>query len=176
MKIQCVWAHNGSDSLLFAVNYPGAFTRSASREEALQKMPAEIEAFLRWTGEMPRSGITPKIVQEKGSGLAIRDADSNVLFDQEKATLSRPEYMKLKALALKSARDFLTQYGAVPEKNKSCLPPRTTYYGQMPRTAEEMYEHTKNVNEYYFGEIGVSADNEGDIAECRVRGFSLLER
>ena len=39
-----------------------------------------------------------------------------------------------------------------------------------------MYEHTKNVNAYYFGEIGVEADNEGDIVSCRRRGFELLEK
>lgn len=39
-----------------------------------------------------------------------------------------------------------------------------------------MYEHTKNVNNYYFGEIGVDCDNDGDIYECRKRGFDLLER
>lgn len=64
---------------------------------------------------------------------------------------------------------------SVPDGNKSCLPARTTFYGPVPRTAYEMYEHTKNVNRYYFSEIGVDADNEGSIAECRERGFSLLE-
>ena len=39
-----------------------------------------------------------------------------------------------------------------------------------------MYEHTKNVNSYYFGEIGVDVDNSGDILECRKRGFELLEK
>ncbi len=175
MKVQCVWEHNGNDSLLYAVNYPGAFTRGSSREEALQIMPVEIDSFLRWAGEPSQSGITPEIVQRKESGLTICDADSDVLFDAEKAALTMPEYRKLKALSLKSAQDFLTQYQAIPEKNKSCLPPRTTFYGQIPRTAAEMYEHTKNVNEYYFGEIGVPADNEGSIVECRARGFSRLE-
>lgn len=37
-----------------------------------------------------------------------------------------------------------------------------------------MYEHTKNVNGYYFGEIGVSADNEGNILECRERGLCFV--
>ncbi|MDE5597109.1 MAG: hypothetical protein K2J04_04695, partial [Lachnospiraceae bacterium] len=36
--------------------------------------------------------------------------------------------------------------------------------------------HTKNVNAYYFGEIGVEADNEGTILECRKKGFMLLEQ
>ena len=38
-----------------------------------------------------------------------------------------------------------------------------------------MYEHTKNVNEYYFAEINVDANNNGNIYECRKRGFEQLE-
>ena len=38
-----------------------------------------------------------------------------------------------------------------------------------------MYSHTKSVNAYYFAEIEVDADNEGDIYECRRRGFEALE-
>ncbi len=89
--------------------------------------------------------------------------------------MSASEYADLKALALKSAQDFLTLYQAIPYKDKSCLPVRATFYGQVPRTAFEMYEHTKNVNDYYFAEIGVAADHEGDIVECRKRGFAVLE-
>lgn len=66
-------------------------------------------------------------------------------------------------------------YEAIPDKNKSALPGRKTFYGQVPCTAEEMYTHTKNVNSYYFGEIGIDADNEGSIYECRKRGFEKLE-
>lgn len=69
----------------------------------------------------------------------------------------------------------IVQEKSSPDKNKSCLPARTTFYGQIPRTAFEMYEHTKNVNDYYFREIGVFTDNEGSIVECRERGFALLE-
>lgn len=56
------------------------------------------------------------------------------------------------------------------------MPLRKTFYGDVPCTAEEMYLHTKNVNNYYFGEIGIEADNEGTIYECRKRGFECLER
>lgn len=123
MKIRCVWEHNGNDSILYADNFIGAFTRGALMETAIQKMPSEIKSWLTWKGDVIPDSFEPEIVQEK-----------------------------------------------------SCLPNRTTFYGQIPRTAFEMYEHTKNVNRYYFGEIGVCADNEGSIAECRERGFALLER
>lgn len=145
-------------------------------ETAIQKMPSEIKSWLTWKGDVIPDCFEPEIVQEKSSELTISDADSDVLFEEEKKELEMSEYLRLKALALKSARDFLTLYQAIPEKEKSCLPNRTTFYGQIPRTAFEMYEHTKNVNRYYFGEIGVCADNEGSIVECRERGFALLER
>lgn len=175
MKIRCVWEHNRNDSILYSDNFVGAFTRGETKEIAIQKMPSEIMSYLKWKGEMLSDSFEPVIVQEKESDLTVSDADSDVLFDEEKKPLSISEYEELKALALKSARDFQSLYDAIPDKNKSCLPVRTTFYGQIPRTAFEMYEHTKNVNDYYFGEIGVEADHEGNIVECRQRGFALLE-
>ena len=175
VKIRCVWEHNGGDSLLHAVDLIGAYTRGASRDAAIQKMPAEISAYLKWRGDVIPGPFKPEVIQEKNSSLTVSDADSDVIFEDEKSALSMSEYLESKALALKSAQDFLTLYQAIPDKDKSCLQARATFYGQVPRTAFEMYEHTKNVNDYYFGEIGVSAGNEGDIVSCRKRGFELLE-
>ena len=175
MIINCVWEHNGDDSILYANNFVGAFTRGASKEEAIRKMPDEIRRFRLWRGETPRDDYDIEIVQEKESGLQIRDADSDVLFTTEKDPLSAEEYQHLKSLALKSAEDFHTLYSSFPDKHKSALPYRKTFYGSVPRTAEEMYQHTKNVNEYYFSEIGAEADNEGTIVSCRARGFEALE-
>lgn len=175
MKIRCVWEHNGNDSILYANNFVGAFTRGESKDIALQKMAGEVASYLEWKGEAVPDSLEAMITQEKASALTISDADSDVLFEEEKEPLSRAEYEELKALALKSAQDFLDLYEAIPDKNKSCLPVRKTFYGQVPRTASEMYEHTKNVNDYYFGEIGVETDHEGTNVDCRQRGFVLLE-
>lgn len=175
MKIRCVWEHNGNDSILYADNFVGAYTRGETKDIALQKMISEVASYLEWKGEAVPDSLETMIVQEKASALMISDADSDVLFEEEKKSLTGAEYEKLKALALKSARDFLDLYEAIPDRNKSCLPIRKTFYGQVPRTAFEMYEHTKNVNDYYFGEIGVCTDHEGTIVECRQRGFALLE-
>ena len=175
MKIRCVWEHNGNDSIIYSDNFVGAFTRGKTRDIAIQKMASEVTSYLQWKGEPFSGSLEPVIVQEKESTLTISDADSDVLFEEEKKPLSILEYEELKSLALKSARDFLTLYEAIPDKDKSCLPIRNTFYGQIPRTASEMYEHTKTVNDYYFGEIGIEADHEGTIVECRQRGFTQLE-
>lgn len=176
MLIHCVWEHNGPDTLLYAIEFPGAFARGASLKEAMEKMPDEIRSYCRWLNAAAPDCIQCEVVQEKLSSLMIRDADSDVLFDAELPVLSRVEYKRLKALALKSASDFQKLYDAVPDHHQSCLALRKTFYNLIPRTAQEMYIHTRDVNTYYFGEIGVEADREGDIAACRERGFALLEQ
>ena len=176
MRVNCVWEHNGNDTILYAERFVGAYTRGRTPEEAVRKMHAEVKAWLQWKEMSSAESLEVEIVQEKDSDLMISDADSDVIFEQERTEIGMAEYLELKELALKSAQDFLILYEAVPDKNTSCLPPRTTFYGEAPRTASEMYEHTKNVNAYYFGEIGVDADNEGNIVACRKRGFERLEQ
>lgn len=175
MTINCVWEHNGRDTLLYAVDFVGAYTRGETLEAAVRKMQAEICSYLKWCGKKAVTSMDIAIIEEKVSELAICDADSDVLFESEKAPLTAEEYKKLKALALKSAQDFLALYDSVPDKNATAAPERKTFYGQVPRTANEMYEHTKNVNTYYFAEIAVKADHDGNIYECRKRGFEALE-
>lgn len=160
---------------MYSDNYIGAFTRGETKDIALSKMADEIKSYLHWKNDSEPETFEMEIVQEKRSELNICDADSDVLFDTEKGKIDFLEYQELKTLVLRSAQDFLTLYESIPDKGKSCLPVRRTFYGQVPRTAFEMYEHTKNVNDYYFGEIGIDADNDGTILACRMRGFALLE-
>ena len=175
MEIRCVWEHNGGDSLLYAENFPGAFTRGANRDIAIGKMADEVRSYLTWAGKPCPEELHPVIVQEQKSTLAISDADSDVVFQSELQPLQLAEYEALKALVMQSALDFQALYDSIPDKDCTCLPPRKTFYGAVPRTSREMYEHTKNVNDYYFGEIGVPVDHAGTIVECRLRGFEALE-
>lgn len=174
--MRCVWEHNGDDTLLYSVDYIGAYTRGESLAVAMEKMTAEIAAYCFWRDHTISQDANIEIIQEKNSDLQIADADSDILFDTEKEPISREEYEELKSLVLRSARDFYALYVSIPNKNESCLPQRRTFYGNVPRTAQEMYEHTKNVNSYYFAEIDVAVDNEGTIYDCRKRGFELLEQ
>ena len=174
--MRCVWEHNGNDTLLYSVDYVGAYTRGNSLEAAMSKMRTEIDAYSLWCGQERGYENNVDIIQEKDCNLQIADADSDILFDTEKVPLSREEYEELKALVLKSASDFYDLYSSISNKNESCLPERRTFYGVVPRTAQEMYEHTKNVNSYYFAEIDVDVDNEGTIYDCRKRGFERLEQ
>ena len=174
--MKCVWEHNGNDTLLYSIDYVGAYTRGNTLDAAIAKMCSEIDTYSLWADQAPKQIANIEIVQEENSNLQIADADSDVLFESERAPLTKKEYEVLKALVLKSARDFHDLYISIPNKDTSCLPERRTFYGSVPRTAREMYEHTKNVNSYYFGEIEITSDNEGTIYDCRKRGFDTLEK
>jgi len=186
MKISCVWEHNEDDTLLYAVDFPGAFTRGSSLQEAMEKMPREIMSYLWWRecgscdkvfldADVDALDWKIELVQDKPCDLQVSDADSDVLFDVEREPLSLAEYEQLKELVLKSSQDFHRLYESIPDKNSSAMPARKTFYGIVPVTAQEMYDHTKNVNAYYFAEIDIDADNTGTIYECRQRGFEALE-
>lgn len=177
MTLKCFWEHNGDDAILYSIDYLGAYTRGNSLDIAKSKMPNEISSFIAWSGyPCDKRHFDVEITEEKTTDLNICDADTDAIFHNETLPMAMQEYKQLKKLALKSAADFLALYNAIPNKETSCLPERKTFYGSVPRTAAEMYGHTKNVNSYYFGEIGVDCDNDGDILSCRQRGFYLLEK
>ena len=176
MKIRCVWEHRGEDTILWPPEHPGAFARGASLSEALAKLPGDLKEWSAWTGVPAPEDAEPVVAGEIESRLDVRDADSDALLDAEREPLPWEEYERLRDMALRSAEQFLRLYESVPDPDRSANPVRQTFYGAVPRTAREMYEHTKNVNAYYFGEIGVEADNEGDIVDCRRRGFEALEK
>ena len=75
MKVNCVWEHNGDDSILYASNFVGAFSRGASKEEAISKMPEEIRRFQLWRDEKALDDCDVVIVQEKKSDLQLPEAE-----------------------------------------------------------------------------------------------------
>ena len=179
MIIKAVCEYNEGGCLVYAENFPGAFVRGRNYENAIAKFPKEIESWLDWVngGFEYEEPFEVELVQEKkNDDLRICDADSDVIFDSEREPLTKEEYQKLKILALRSAMDFERLYDSVPDKKMNIVPPRETFYGKIPSTAEEMYNHTMNVNSYYFGEIGVEAENGPDILSCRQKGFDELEK
>ncbi|MBR3953536.1 MAG: hypothetical protein IKJ82_08055 [Oscillospiraceae bacterium] len=178
MLIKAVCEYNDEGALVYAENFPGAFVRGRNYQNAAAKFPKEIESWLLWEkGDFDPERFEIELVQEKkNDDLRICDADSDIIFDSEREPLSKEEYQKLKILALRSAMDFERLYDSVPDKKMVISPKRETFYGKIPSTAEEMYNHTMNVNAYYFGEIGIDAENGPDILSCRAKGFELLEK
>ena len=107
MTINCVWEHNGRDTLLYAVDFVGAYTRGETLEAAVRKMQAEICSYLKWCGKKAVTSMDIAIIEEKVSELAICDATLMCFFESEKSTADSRRIYKVKSTLLKSgAGDF----------------------------------------------------------------------
>ena len=168
--------YNDRGCLLWSLDCPGAFSRGRSREEAVARLSADVEAFCRWAEwEIPCGAV--EIVQEKFQPeMKIEDADSDLLFEQEGQPLTQEEYEALRALVLKSAHDFDALYESVPDHDATLGEARGTFYGEYPNTARKMYAHTNSVTAYYVGEIGAEVENLPGFCENRVNGLTALEK
>lgn len=175
MKNRVVVEFNKGGYLLYSETFPGAYTRGSSLEEAMSKLPDEIKKYCMWASIELANDVESLIVQEKHSDLKISDADSDVIFAIEKKPLTIGEYNALKELVIKSAKDFQKLYESIPDKDKTSLQERKSFYGPIPRTAKEMYNHTNSVTNYYAGEIGAVIENLDNIVENRIQAFQVIE-
>ena len=132
MKLFCVWEHNGADSLVFVENLPGAFSRGASKEEALAKIPVEAGAWLRWAGKQKSENFQMEVIQEISTDAEIRDGDSNGLFEREKLPLTMEEYERMKRLSLRSAQASSGFIRLCRTKKKHVCPPEKPFMGRFP--------------------------------------------
>lgn len=60
--MKCVWEHNGDDTLLYSVDYVGAFTRGENLDAAIRKMQEEVDSYLNWKNEPALGSFTMEIV------------------------------------------------------------------------------------------------------------------
>ena len=177
MKIEAICEYNRDGYLIFAENYPGAYVRGITENEALAKFGGEIRGYLRWNGTENPSLDAPEIhvTQRFLSDAQVCDADSRVLFESEKLPLSEQAYQNMKLLVLKSARDFNKLFESIPNPDISGRPHRSTFYGPVPRTPREMYEHTNLMTSCYTAAFGLKTENVPDIYVNRLQALSDLE-
>lgn len=177
MKIEAVCEYNDGGYLIYAANYPGAYVRGESENLALSKFGGELRSYLHWSRRLAPRIEAPEIdiVQRKHSDLQVCDADSDVLFDCERAPMTQAEYEAQKLLVLKSARDFRRLFESIPNPDISLRAPRTSFYGAVPRTPREMYIHTNRTTAYYAAAFGLDFENVEDIYINRMHALSELE-
>lgn len=176
-KIRVILEYNEKGYLAYCEDYPGAFSRGASKEQVMDKIKQDLSCYLNWIGRKCYllNTYQIEIVQSKQSSLAIQDADTDILFDSEKAPITIDSYRECKDLVLRSAFDFNTLYEAIPDKEFYNQPLQKTFYGFVPRSAKEMYEHTNEVTAYYMNGVGIHMELSEDIFQNRRLAMHLLD-
>ena len=83
MEIKCVWEHNGNDTLLYAVDFVGAYTRGESLDAAKEKMIREAEGeaqAIKTIQQANADGI--KMLKEAGADEAVLKLKSLEAFEK----------------------------------------------------------------------------------------------
>ena len=173
MHIDAICETNGKGWLIWAAQCPGAFARGATENEALAKLPGDVRRFLRWAGE-PAGDITVTPGAPIESGLHTEDADSDLLLEADCAPMTEADYAAAKLLVLKSARDFCALFESIPNPDISPRAPRTSFYGPVPRTPREMYDHTNHTTAYYMAAFGIPFENMPDLYANRLQALAEI--
>ena len=64
MIINCIWEHNGNDTLLHIENFNGAFTRGESLDIAISKVADEISDYCEWANINLPEEIVIQIIED----------------------------------------------------------------------------------------------------------------
>ena len=133
-------------------------------------------AFLVAPGRATRAQKAPFLYRNYAHrGLHTEDADSDLLLEADCAPMTEADYAAAKLLVLKSARDFCTLFESIPNPDISPRAPRTSFYGPVPRTPREMYDHTNSTTAYYMAAFGIPFENMPDLYANRLQALAEIE-
>ena len=77
--------------------------------------------------------------------------------------------------SLHTEDDFCTLFESIPNPDISPRAPRTSFYGPVPRTPREMYDHTNSTTAYYMAAFGIPFENMPDLYANRLQALAEIE-
>lgn len=175
MNIDIVQEYNDKGCMLWIEQLPGAFVRGQTLQQAMDKLPREVQSYTLWAQGTARQVDAVTITHEYRCPLAVEDADGDVLFPSERLPMDMADYIRLKELAIRSSKDFNAILLSVPQKDRGLVKSRKTFYGKIPQTAREMVAHTNNTLGYYAQGIGIDWQNEDDLVTNRIALLKAIE-
>lgn len=153
---------NGSGYMGFLCEYPGAFVRGKTLDEALSKVEHEVKIFKKWLGMDIEQDIVPKVVQIHKSSLKVEDADNEILLNDDKEKMDIKEFEMLADLVTKSAKSTFDIFDNAKYKDWiDSDRDRATFYGHTPKTIREIFEHIDSVQYYYLSRLNIDIPKEG---------------
>ncbi|HMN12081.1 MAG TPA: hypothetical protein PKD55_07135 [Bellilinea sp.] len=173
--VEAALESNGKGFAAWAMNLPGAYARAESREDALGKLEAESVRVARWAyGGLSHATAQARVLQEHLTELQVQDADTDILFANEKQPLALGDFARLRAWVVNSAHDLRVLADSLPSRAETNLPERETFYGLRPRTCDEVLHHANGVTAYYLGELGIDHTNLPDVYDNRLSAMQSV--
>jgi len=118
-----VTLERGSDGtyLAWVDDLPGCAVRASSREEVLERLPAEIQSFLAWAGseDVPAT-VEIEIVEEVESAIEAAE-DTEVLVRADRQALKRADWQTIAGLLDRSRAELLDLLEALAEDDLATM-------------------------------------------------------
>ncbi len=175
MNVDVVVEYNDNGSIVWVEQLAGAFVRARTPDEAIKKLPKEVNAYTKWAYGRSDCLDEVHVNIEIKSSLRVEDADSDALFPSERLPMTMTEYTLLKELVIRSAKDLKALGLSVPQRGRALVKSRQTFYGKIPASANEMLTHTNNTLAYYAAGIGIVHENLSDMVENRLALLKEIE-
>ena len=177
-RISVALETNGIGYIGFLAELPGAFVRGRTEEEALSKVDSEITSYLRWIGiTRPPSSYNFAVTQRHQCSLMVQDADCEILLESDRRSVEGEEFLELVKLVRYSGETFVALYNQSQLKNwidQTRI--RKTFYGENPKTIQEIFDHVNGTQYYYLSRAQVPLDrNENDFMGRRESCLGRLE-
>jgi hypothetical protein len=166
---------NGKGHIGYIVELPGAFVRGRTEEEAVAKVDREVDLYLKWLGIKQRHEYKIQIAQRHRSSLQVEDADNEILLEADKEIMKEEEFRNLLELVWYSGETFLRLYTSAKFKNwidESRI--RKTFYGENPKTIQEIFDHVNGCQYYYLSRTKMKFKEEGKEF-LDIRNFCLAK-
>jgi predicted RNase H-like HicB family nuclease len=160
---------NGKGYIGYIVELPGAFVRGRTEKEAIAKVDREVDLYLKWLGIKQKREYKIQIVQRHQSSLQVEDADNEILLEADQEIMKEEEFRNFAELVWYSGETFLQLYTSTKFKNwidESRI--RKTFYGENPKTIQEIFEHVKGCQYYYLSRTKIKfEEQEEDFLNIR---------
>ena len=156
----------------FIVELPGAFVRGRTEKEAIVKVTREVNLYLKWLGIEQKHEHKIQVVQRHKSSLMVEDADNEILVEADKKMMREEEFRNFLDLIRFSGETFLQLYTNAKLKDwidKARI--RKTFYGDNPKTIQEIFDHVKYCQYYYLSRMKIT--EEIGIGFMGIRKFCL---
>ena len=164
---------NGKGHIGFIVELPGAFIRGRTEKEAIAKVDQEVNIYLKWLDIKPKHEYKIQIVQRHRSSLPVEDADNEILLETDKEIIKEEEFRNLSELVWYSGETFLQVYSQAKFKDlidESRI--RKTFYGENPKTIQEIFDHVKYCQYYYLSRTKLEFEDK-ELKFLDIRKFCL---
>jgi len=160
----------------FIVELPGAFVRGRTEEEAIAKVDSEVNLYLKWLGIEQKHEYKIQVIQKHKSSLMVEDADNEILVEADKKTMRGEEFRNLVELVWFSGETFFQLY--TNAKFKDWIDEariRKTFYGDNPKTIQEIFDHVKYCQYYYLSRMKITEEIGVDFMGIRKFCLEKLE-